>query len=95
MKKTPLSSGVKEVKRFKNSRKSFTCFSPPLQAPSIQKAQPTWQSLGGVIKVVLGSLRSPTEAEQRELRAMWWRQRRLGHTFPAQRGVIVIDGGRP
>ena len=95
MKKTPLESGVKEVKRFKNSRKSFTRFSPPLQAPSIQKARPTWQSLGGVIEVVLGSLRSPTEAEQRELRAVWWRQRRLGHTLPPEPGLIVLDGGGP
>ena len=47
---------------------------------------------GEVFEVVLGSLRTPTEAEQRELRAMWWRQRRLGHTLPAQHGVIVIDG---
>ncbi len=28
------------------------------------------------------------------LRAMWWRQARLGHRLPAERGVIVIEGGR-
>ena len=49
----------------------------------------------GVVEVVLGSLRSPTEAEQRELRAMWWRQRRLGHSLPPEPGLIVIGGGRP
>ena len=47
-----------------------------------------------VVEVVLGSLRAPTEAEQRELRAMWWSQRRLGHTLPAERGLIQLDGGR-
>ena len=29
-----------------------------------------------------------------ELRAIWWRQARLGHRLPAERGVIVIEGGR-
>ena len=28
-----------------------------------------------------------------ELRALWWRQARLGHRLPAERGVIVIEGG--
>ena len=27
-----------------------------------------------------------------ELRAMWWRQARLGHRLPAERGVILITG---
>ena len=30
-----------------------------------------------------------------ELRALWWRQARLGHRLPAERGVIVIEGGWP
>lgn len=50
-------------------------------------------TMNGVVEVVLGSLRAPTEAEQRELRAMWWRQARLGHTLPPEPGLIVIDGG--
>jgi len=29
-----------------------------------------------------------------ELRAMWWRQARLGLRLPAEFGVIVIEGGR-
>ena len=28
-----------------------------------------------------------------ELRAIWWRQIALGHRFPAEPGVIVIEGG--
>ena len=92
MKKPPLSSGGEWV-RWKNSQKCNTRFFPPLQAPSIQKARPTWQPLGGLVEVVLGSLRSPTEAEQGELRAMWWRQARLGHTLPPEPSLIVIDGG--
>ena len=29
-----------------------------------------------------------------ELRAIWWRQARLGHRLPAEFGLIVIMGGR-
>ena len=29
-----------------------------------------------------------------ELRAMWWRQARLGHRLPAELGVIVLEGGQ-
>ncbi len=29
-----------------------------------------------------------------ELRSIYWRQARLGHRLPAERGVIVIKGGR-
>ena len=29
-----------------------------------------------------------------ELRAMWWRQARLGHRLPAEAGIIAIEGGR-
>ena len=28
-----------------------------------------------------------------ELRAVWWRQAALGHRLPAERDVIVIEGG--
>ncbi len=49
--------------------------------------------IGEVVEVVLGALRKPTEAEIRELRAIWWRQRRLGHTLPAEAGLVVLDGG--
>ena len=28
-----------------------------------------------------------------ELRSIYWRQARLGHRLPAERGVIVIEGG--
>ncbi len=28
-----------------------------------------------------------------QVRALWWRQRRDGNRLPAQRGVILIDGG--
>ncbi len=58
-----------------------------------------WQPLepfrgaGALVEVVLGSLRTPIEAEQRELLVMWWRQRRLGHTLPPEPGLIVLDGG--
>ncbi len=31
--------------------------------------------------------------ELASLRAMWWRQAALGHHLPAERGVIVIEGG--
>ncbi len=51
--------------------------------------------IGELVEVMLGTLRTPTAAEQRELRSIWWRQRRLGFTFPAQRGIIVIAGGKP
>ena len=30
-----------------------------------------------------------------ELRAMWWRQARLGLRLSAEIGVIVIEGGQP
>ena len=30
-----------------------------------------------------------------ELRALWWRQARLGHRLPAEAEIIVIEGGRP
>ncbi len=52
-----------------------------------------FRAIGEVVEAVLGFLRMPTEAEVRELRAMWWRQRRLGHTLPAEAGLIVLDGG--
>ena len=29
-----------------------------------------------------------------ELRSIYWRQARLGHHLPAERGVIVLEGGR-
>jgi hypothetical protein len=29
-----------------------------------------------------------------ELRAIFWRQARLGHRLPAELGVIVLEGGR-
>ena len=32
---------------------------------------------------------------QRVLRQMWWAQRRAGRTLPAQRGLIVLTGGKP
>ena len=28
-----------------------------------------------------------------DLRALWWRQAALGRRLPAERGVIVIEGG--
>ena len=31
--------------------------------------------------------------ELAELRLMWWRQASAGHRLPAERGVIVIEGG--
>ncbi len=31
--------------------------------------------------------------EIHELRALWWRQAALGHRLPAERGVIVVEGG--
>jgi hypothetical protein len=30
-----------------------------------------------------------------DIRAMWWRGRRAGARWPAERGVIVIEGGLP
>ena len=66
----------------------------PLDSTPTAGPQP-FRAIGELIEVVLGSLRTPTEAEQRELRAMWWRQRRLGHTLPAEPGLIVLDGGGP
>ena len=53
-----------------------------------------FRTIDEVVEVVLGSLRTPTEAEQRELRVMWWRQAALGHHLPAEHGVIVLGGGR-
>ena len=29
-----------------------------------------------------------------EMRGLWWRQHWLGHRLPAERGVILIAGGR-
>ena len=29
------------------------------------------------------------------LRQIWWSHRGLGYRYPAQRGIILIDGGRP
>ncbi len=29
-----------------------------------------------------------------ELRALWWRQARLGNHLPAERGIVLIEGGR-
>ena len=34
------------------------------------------------------------DGERSLLRACWWRWRREGTEMPAERGVIVIDGGR-
>ncbi len=28
-----------------------------------------------------------------DLRSLWWRQAALGHRLPAERGVIVVEGG--
>ena len=28
-----------------------------------------------------------------DLRQLWWRQKAQGHRLPAERGVILIDGG--
>ena len=33
-----------------------------------------------------------TERDKEEARVVWWRQVRLGHRLPAERGVIVVDG---
>ncbi len=33
--------------------------------------------------------------ETPELRALWWRQAAAGFRLPAERGVIVLEGGRP
>ncbi len=30
-----------------------------------------------------------------ELRRIYWRQAALGHRLPAERGVILLEGGRP
>ncbi len=30
-----------------------------------------------------------------ELRSIFWRQAALGHRLPAERGVILLEGGRP
>ncbi len=32
-------------------------------------------------------------SEVPELRVLWWRQAALGHRLPAERDVIVIEGG--
>lgn len=34
------------------------------------------------------------EVVERELRALWWRSRRNGVALPAERGLILIIGGR-
>jgi len=31
--------------------------------------------------------------ELASLRALWWRQAALGHRLPAERGVILLEGG--
>ena len=37
----------------------------------------------------------PTGSQLAEARALWWRQAALGHRLPAERGMIVVQGGRP
>ena len=37
--------------------------------------------------------RAVRDDEIPELRHIYWRQARLGHRLPAERGVIVIEGG--
>ena len=32
--------------------------------------------------------------EQQDLRRIWWRFHRLGIQLPAERGLIVLDGGQ-
>ena len=31
----------------------------------------------------------------RSLRTLWWSHRRTGGRLPAERGIILIDGGKP
>ena len=66
----------------------------PVYTDALHAFQP-FRAMGEVVAVALGPLRTPTEAEQHELRAMWWRQRRLGNHLPAEHGLIVLDGGVP
>ena len=49
-------------------------------AASVGYIDPTWTLL--------------SDAIARSLRTIWWQQRRHGNTLPAQRGIIVIEGGR-
>ncbi len=35
----------------------------------------------------------PPEPALSEVRCLWWRQAALGHRLPAERDVIVIEGG--
>ena len=45
------------------------------------------------INIVQLVLRDVHPDEIPELRAIWWRQVALGHRLPAERGVIVVEGG--
>ena len=63
----------------------------PLHNTASAGFQP-FRTIDELVEAARGSLRTPTKAEQRELRAMWWRQRRLGHTLPAEPGLILLDG---
>ena len=37
---------------------------------------------------------TPPEAALTEVRAVWWRQAALGHRLPAERRVVLLEGGR-
>ncbi len=55
------------------------------------------ESLAGRVVAVESTLpiRSLSNADVANLRAIWWRHAALGHHLPAERGIIVIDGGVP
>ena len=57
-----------------------------MDRPYKSPARPRASRRGGFRRVV---------SELEAVRAIWWAQARLGNRLPAERDVIVIQGGKP
>ena len=57
-----------------------------MDRPYKTPARPRASRRGGFRRVV---------SELEAVRAIWWAQARLGYRLPAERDVIVIQGGKP
>ena len=59
----------------------------------VVNAESLTKALGGRWHGSYGTARCPAHEDKTpSLSAMWWRQRRLGHTLPAEFGLIQLDG---
>ena len=82
MKKAPLEAGLKA--RNKSSDKQY------------KRSLPVLQISPGVVELPVENLRRrPMRAKERSfVVCTWWAIRREGVRLPAERGVILIEGGR-